>query len=96
MKACLNCNKGFEAKRPHAKFCSDKCRVTYNRAHPTQAMEKWLLQSLYNAILELVDTIQYAAPKEVYDGLESPPVVHDEPLKFVKPVPKVAADAKTA
>jgi hypothetical protein len=28
---CLNCNKEFDSLRKSAKFCSDKCRVTYSR-----------------------------------------------------------------
>ena len=28
---CLNCNDPFEPKRSDAKYCSDKCRIAYNR-----------------------------------------------------------------
>jgi len=28
---CNNCNKEFISKRADARFCGDKCRVTFNR-----------------------------------------------------------------
>ena len=28
---CKNCHEEFEAKRKTARFCSDLCRVTFNR-----------------------------------------------------------------
>jgi hypothetical protein len=34
MKECLFCKKDFNPKKVHAKFCSDKCRVYYNRISP--------------------------------------------------------------
>lgn len=30
---CLNCATRFDAQRSSAKFCSDLCRVQYNRKH---------------------------------------------------------------
>jgi hypothetical protein len=93
MKQCLNCQNDFEYKREAAKFCSDKCRAAYNRAHPEKQVTKLQMQSLYNAVLEAVEKIQYAAPQKEYDSPRLPPTMQDEPLKFAKPVPKVAADA---
>jgi len=58
MKECMNCKNEFEAKRPHAKFCSDKCRVAYNRAHPQQAVTKLQMQLLYNEMLDLARKMQ--------------------------------------
>lgn len=58
MIACLNCKKDFEPKRPHAKFCSDKCRVAWNRANPQGKVTKLQMQSLYNEILELARKMQ--------------------------------------
>lgn len=29
-KTCKRCGAPFEARRPHAEFCSDKCRVYYH------------------------------------------------------------------
>jgi hypothetical protein len=31
MNKCINCNKEYEAKRTSSKFCSDRCRIAYNR-----------------------------------------------------------------
>ena len=34
-KTCKNCNHPFTAYRPHAKFCSDSCRMEYwRKKHP--------------------------------------------------------------
>ena len=32
-KQCIQCNNEFEAARDTAKYCSDACRVAYNRDH---------------------------------------------------------------
>lgn len=91
MKPCLNCQKGFEPKREHAKFCSDKCRVMYNRKYPAQNVSKWQMQALYNEIRELVSKINYSAPKETYDAPRTTNI-KDEPNQYI-PTPKVAAEA---
>lgn len=93
MKQCLNCHKEFEYKRESAKFCSDKCRATYNRKYPKQSVSPIQMQVLYNAFLDAVEKIQYSAPKQVYDASKSAPTIQDEPFKYVKPIPKVAVDA---
>jgi hypothetical protein len=31
---CEQCRQEFPAARPHARFCSARCRVAWNRAHP--------------------------------------------------------------
>lgn len=37
MGKCKNCQKEFEGKTSRAAFCSDKCRVYWNRKqHPTK------------------------------------------------------------
>ncbi len=90
---CLNCKKEYDAKRPHAKFCSVNCRVAYNRKHPKQSVSPFQMQVLYNAFLDAVEKIQYPAPKQVYDALKSAPKGQDEPFKNVKPIPKVGVDA---
>lgn len=82
MKQCLNCQKEFEYKRNAAKFCSDKCRAAYNRAHPSQGVTKPQMQSLYTAVLEAVEKIQFYVPKE-YDGPKLANI-QDEPLSFGK------------
>lgn len=57
MKACLNCQKSYQSKRDTSKFCSDKCRVAYNRKHPQAGVSKFQMQVLYNNILAAVDSI---------------------------------------
>jgi predicted nucleic acid-binding Zn ribbon protein len=53
MKACLNCQKEYQNKREASKFCSDKCRVAYNRKHPRQKVTPLQMQVLYNTMLEM-------------------------------------------
>ncbi len=93
MNKCLKCQKEYEPKRSTSKFCSDSCRSAFHRDAPVNKITKLQMQSLYNAVLEAVEKIQYAAPQKEYDSPKLPPTMQDEPLKFVKPVPKVAADA---
>lgn len=93
MIACLNCKNYFEPKRPHAKFCSDKCRVAWNRANPQGKVTKLQMQSLYNAVLETLDKIQFVGPQKEYDAPKLPPTIQDEPFKPVKQIPKAAVDA---
>jgi predicted nucleic acid-binding Zn ribbon protein len=50
---CLNCKKEFEPKRPHGKFCSDKCRVAYNRANPQNKVTNIQMQVLYAEMLKM-------------------------------------------
>lgn len=58
MKICLNCQKEFEYKREAAKFCSDKCRVMYNRKNPTNGVSLVQFKVLYNEVLNLVSQIK--------------------------------------
>lgn len=58
MKECLNCKKGFEQKKETKKFCSDSCRVMWNRKHGKKgAIKPIQMQVLYNSILEAVGKI---------------------------------------
>jgi hypothetical protein len=59
MKECLECKKLYEFKREASKFCSDKCRVKWNRHHPkeTDTVSKMELKVLYNAMLDMVGKI---------------------------------------
>jgi hypothetical protein len=65
MKACLNCQKEYENKREASKFCSDKCRVAYNRKHPKNSISKVQMQVLYNQVLELIGSI----PSAPFEGI---------------------------
>jgi predicted nucleic acid-binding Zn ribbon protein len=53
MKECLYCKEPFEAKTDRRKFCSDSCRVMYNRKHGRQDQIKpFQVQALYNEMME--------------------------------------------
>src|SRR6201996_9566090 len=44
IRQCARCGKEFEPKREHARFCSARCRVAWNRENWTQAHadpQKW-------------------------------------------------------
>lgn len=58
MKECLHCSKGFEPKKPTRKFCSDSCRVMYNRKHGKKGeIKPFQMQVMYNQIMEAVAKI---------------------------------------
>ena len=57
MKECLQCKKEFQEKRESAKFCSDKCRVKWNRKNGGQQIKKWQAQSILNQINEAMDKL---------------------------------------
>jgi predicted GIY-YIG superfamily endonuclease len=48
MKSCLYCNTEFEPKKPKAKFCSDKCRVYFNREDKMDAGFVYCLKNPLN------------------------------------------------
>jgi hypothetical protein len=77
MKICLNCQKEYQNKREASKYCSDKCRVAYNRKHPQNSVSKTQVQVLYNEMLEMV-----AIMKE--SGLE---------IRVINPIPAETAIA---
>ena len=83
MKTCLNCQKEFGYKREAAKFCSDKCRVTYNRANPKERVTKTQMQALYNLMMDKLGQIEFAPSQAVYDAPKLPANFKaDEPLSF--------------
>ncbi len=75
MKLCLNCQKEFEHKRDSAKYCSDKCRAAYNRAHPEQQVTKLQLQLLYNEMIELARKMQSGPEIKIM-----PPQTHQQAI----------------
>lgn len=84
MNKCLRCQKEYEPKRSTSKFCSDSCRSAFHRDSPATKVTRLQMQSLYNAVLEVVEKIQYAAPQKEYDSPRLPPTMQDEPLSFGK------------
>lgn len=63
MKQCLNCQKEFAHKREAARYCSDRCRVQYNRKHPKDHITKTQMQVLYNEMLALAGKLNSAEPE---------------------------------
>jgi hypothetical protein len=57
MKECLYCKKEFEGKKPTRKFCSDSCRVMYNRKFGGKALKDWQAKSIYNSIIEGIEKL---------------------------------------
>lgn len=57
MKVCLQCDKDISARRETAKFCSDNCKVKWNRKNGKANVSKVQMQVLYNQILEVVGKI---------------------------------------
>jgi len=58
MKECLNCKKEFEPKKPHGKFCSVNCRVSYNRksSQKTELVSP-CMQEMFNSIMAGINAI---------------------------------------
>ena len=63
MKECLFCKKEFEAKKAHSKFCSDKCRVYFNRVNPKKYKGLTLNQKL-DVILDELEKLR-GQPKSI-------------------------------
>lgn len=60
MKECLYCNKDFESKRDSAKYCSDKCKMQWNRKNPKKEKGLTELQQMkvmYNTLLQKIDNL---------------------------------------
>lgn len=58
MKQCLNCQNDFEYKREAAKFCSDLCRVQYNRKNPKKTTPvSPCMQEMFNSIMAGINAI---------------------------------------
>lgn len=58
MKQCLNCQKKFEPKKPHGKFCSANCRVQYNRKNPQKPIPaSQCMQEMFNSIMAGINAI---------------------------------------
>lgn len=59
MKLCAYCQKEYANKRDTSRFCSDKCRVAYNRKNPKKgdAITPVQMQVLYNSIMGAIRAI---------------------------------------
>lgn len=99
MKACLNCEKEYQHKRESSKFCSDKCRVMYNRKNKVdreKQLEKGIMEILNEtkAAVKQMSSDLFMFGQARMDGQpliagitpETPfkVVASDEPLSFDK------------
>lgn len=86
---CLNCSKEFHPKKETRKYCSDSCRVMYNRKHGKKnPITKGQLQVVYNAILELLADGGKDLPKDYLNPKKVAVLKPDgniEPLNLSKP-----------
>lgn len=51
---CANCSKPFQAQRSTARFCSDKCRVTFSRKNANAGVKK-SSRTVEDALNDLVE-----------------------------------------
>lgn len=60
MKQCLFCSKEFEPQRTTAKYCSDNCRVKWNKKNKTEKSQKdtsLQMQVILNTVTKIFDKI---------------------------------------
>lgn len=76
MKECLKCGKQFDAKKPTRKFCSDSCRVMYNRKHgKKKEIQVWQMKVLYDSMLEAVEIFKKRSQQvDIITPQRMPPV----------------------
>lgn len=89
MKSCLHCKKIFTPKREAGKFCSDKCRVTWNRVHGKAKKDDSKLDLLIKAVSELRNKIEYAPITQAsFDGKLAGIYIADEMGQWADPEPE--------
>lgn len=84
---CLNCEEDYLTEREHTKFCSDSCRVSYNKTHNGTSELKCLqCGSLFQTYYE---ERKYCSDSCYKANLESRPKAEPEPYIPVKKVKKI-------
>ena len=82
MKECLHCKKQFQEKKDTAKYCSDSCRVMFNRNKPKvkkEGITELKMEVLYNAMLDWVSKVNFVPPTiDAYNGTKQQMVHADE------------------
>lgn len=67
-KKCLKCEKIYQPKKTTSKFCSDSCRVMWNRGKEKKQKDV-SQQVLINTILEKLSKVNFVpVPEGGYDG----------------------------
>ena len=73
-RSCLNCKKEYTAQKPNSKFCSAKCRVSWNRIPENKKVkgltELQQMKVLYNSLMEKIEKINipYPLPADVLNN----------------------------
>lgn len=74
---CINCNKDYEATKPTRRYCSDSCRVMWNRKNGKKDVsEKVAMKVLINQLIEKLDKVSFTSDS-------FPPTV-----RYVDPIPR--------
>lgn len=89
MKNCEQCGNEFKNKRESARFCSDSCRVKWNRKNPKKdAIKPFQMQVLYNEMVELISEMKVKLQEQpiVFDSPPKPTnYFNDEPKQWAEP-----------
>lgn len=90
IKKCLKCNENFEAKKDTAKYCSDSCRVMFNRNNPNKQRVLPVdptiqAQVIYNSVLEMLGKINCGLMPTNLDAPRVLDLRNDEPPQFEAP-----------
>ena len=69
-RTCEQCGTSFAPRREHARFCSPRCRVAWNRRQASEPpAETGALGWSIAAMLETTDRLQQASGWDRADGL---------------------------
>lgn len=88
MKSCEQCGTQFSFKRDSAKYCSTKCRVKWNRAHPKIAVSKIQMEVLYTQMLDLVSEMKERLEQQTKMSSQEIPEIKRVPNYFAPNIPK--------
>lgn len=81
MKNCKQCGKEFEPKNPKGVFCSDKCRVYYNRKRKVKFEESRIFAATQTS--KIVRDYTFDAEK-LYHEIELPCLNKPKTLEELK------------
>lgn len=83
-KKCLHCKKEYEPKKDTSKYCSDSCRVMWNRKNGSKGVKvnkDVQMQVLVSTLMEKLDKVVFVQPTtpESFDGPDLGKISYDEP-----------------
>lgn len=79
-KTCLKCGKEFEAKKDTAKYCSDSCKVIYNRNNSkikSDEIKPIQMQVMYNVILQTFEEFKKLIDTKIISPVKIDPTPGD-------------------